>query len=175
MHPFRPASALSVSRFDEGYSEDTRSQSGSDMAMRNDGHLTDADWEPDSPLHLPDWVLALSDHERSGECRHSELLPPPPPPPMLTCRLCLCHPAIAQDLFHSQHSRETQPSPASRPRHTPATRNHLPDPLLPQSRDPAARLNALASLEIPRPGQPLVEATLPARRLELQLPPNTRI
>jgi len=65
MHPFRPASALSVSRFDEGYSEDTRSQSGSDMAMRNDGHLTDADWEPDSPLHLPDWVLALSDHERS--------------------------------------------------------------------------------------------------------------
>ncbi|KAI8935399.1 hypothetical protein NX059_007980 [Plenodomus lindquistii] len=65
MHPFRPASSMSGSRFDEGYSEDTRSQNGSDTVMRSDARLSDADMEPDTPFHLPDWVLALSEHERS--------------------------------------------------------------------------------------------------------------
>lgn len=60
---------MSVSRFDEGYSEDTRSQNGSDLVMRSDVRLSDGDMEPDSPFHLPDWVMALSENERSGEWR----------------------------------------------------------------------------------------------------------
>ncbi|KAF1829253.1 WD40 repeat-like protein [Decorospora gaudefroyi] len=65
MHPFRPASSMSANRFDEGYSEDTRSQNESDTAMRGDTRLSDGDMEPESPFALPDWVLALSEQERS--------------------------------------------------------------------------------------------------------------
>ncbi|KAH7383368.1 hypothetical protein BKA66DRAFT_417803 [Pyrenochaeta sp. MPI-SDFR-AT-0127] len=65
MHPFRPASSMSANRFDEGYSEDTRSQNGSDMVMRTDLRLSDGDMEPDSQFSLPDWVMALSENERS--------------------------------------------------------------------------------------------------------------
>ncbi|KAH8730718.1 hypothetical protein GQ44DRAFT_746627 [Phaeosphaeriaceae sp. PMI808] len=65
MHPFRPASSMSVNRFDEGYSEDTRSQSGSDMAMRGDFRLVEDVLQPDAQLALPDWVMALSESERS--------------------------------------------------------------------------------------------------------------
>lgn len=61
MHPFRPASAMSANRFDEGYSEDTRSQTEGDTVMRGDDGP-----QPDSSLGLPDWVMALSDGERSG-------------------------------------------------------------------------------------------------------------
>lgn len=70
MHPFRPASSMSANRFDEGYSEDTRSQSGSDTVMRpiEDG------LQPDSHLTLPDWVAALSEGERSGKRFHYVLL-----------------------------------------------------------------------------------------------------
>lgn len=64
MHPFRPASSMSANRFDEGYSEDTRSQSGSDMVMRSD--LRDDGMQPDSQSSLPDWVMALTESERSG-------------------------------------------------------------------------------------------------------------
>ncbi|KAH4799087.1 hypothetical protein HBH69_028780 [Parastagonospora nodorum] len=65
MHPFRPASSMSANRFDEGYSEETRSQSGSDMVMRSDSRLADDGIQPDSPFTLPDWVMALSEGERS--------------------------------------------------------------------------------------------------------------
>ncbi|KAI4684425.1 uncharacterized protein J4E84_006415 [Alternaria hordeiaustralica] len=65
MHPFRPASAMSANRFDEGYSEDTRSQNEGDMAMRSDVRLTDAEMDADSPFALPDWVMNLSENERS--------------------------------------------------------------------------------------------------------------
>ncbi|KAF1911347.1 WD40-repeat-containing domain protein [Ampelomyces quisqualis] len=65
MHPFRPASSMSANRFDEGYSEDTRSQSGSDMVSRSDFRLADDGIEPDSSFNLPDWVMALSEGERS--------------------------------------------------------------------------------------------------------------
>lgn len=66
MHPFRPVSSMSANRFDEGYSEDTRSQSGSDMVMRSDFRLAEDAMQPDSPFSLPDWVMALSEGERSG-------------------------------------------------------------------------------------------------------------
>ncbi|KAJ4371165.1 hypothetical protein N0V83_004381 [Neocucurbitaria cava] len=65
MHPFRPASSMSANRFDEGYSEDTRSQNGSDMVMRTDGGPGDGDMDAISPFSLPDWVMTLSENERS--------------------------------------------------------------------------------------------------------------
>ncbi|KAG9188959.1 hypothetical protein G6011_05827 [Alternaria panax] len=65
MHPFRPASSMSANRFDEGYSEDTRSQNEGDMAMRSDVQLTDSDMGANAPFVLPDWVMALSENERS--------------------------------------------------------------------------------------------------------------
>lgn len=57
---------MSANRFDEGYSEDTRSQNESDMVMHTDVRLSDAHREPALPYSLPDWVLALSESERSG-------------------------------------------------------------------------------------------------------------
>lgn len=66
MHPFRPASSMSANRFDEGYSEETRSQNESDMVMQTDVRLSDGDREPELPFSLPDWVLALNESERSG-------------------------------------------------------------------------------------------------------------
>lgn len=68
---FRPAFSMSANRFDEGYSEDTRSQSGSDMLLRTDSRLGEGmggigtDLDPQYPL--PEWVLSMSENERSGE------------------------------------------------------------------------------------------------------------
>jgi len=66
-HPFHPASSMSANRFDEGYSEETRSQTENDTVMRGDARLSDSEAEPDAPFTLPDWVLALSENERSGK------------------------------------------------------------------------------------------------------------
>jgi F-box and WD-40 domain protein 1/11 len=67
MHPFRPASSMSANRFDEGYSEDTRSQNDGDMVTPSDVRVTDGEMEADSPFVLPDWVMALSENQRSGQ------------------------------------------------------------------------------------------------------------
>lgn len=56
---------MSANRFDEGYSEDTRSQNGSDMIMRTDTGLGEGEMEPGQNLVLPEWVMALSENERS--------------------------------------------------------------------------------------------------------------
>ena len=74
LHPFRPAALSNANRFDEGYSEDTRSQNGSDMVMRTDA----ADVDFDSQLSLPDWVMALSESERSGPSTPPSLPPTSP-------------------------------------------------------------------------------------------------
>lgn len=66
LQAFRPASAM-ANRFDEGYSEDTRSQSGSEMLMRADSRLGESGMEQDPQYPLPDWVLNMSENERSGE------------------------------------------------------------------------------------------------------------
>jgi F-box and WD-40 domain protein 1/11 len=58
---------MSANRFDEGYSEDTRSQNEGDMVMRSDVQLTDSEMGVNSPFVLPDWVMALSENERSGK------------------------------------------------------------------------------------------------------------
>lgn len=63
MHPFRPASTMHASRFDEGYSEDTRSQNETDMVMG----AGDSGMEPESQqFSLPDWIESLDEQQRSG-------------------------------------------------------------------------------------------------------------
>lgn len=63
MHPFRPASIMNTTRFDEGYSEDTRSQNETDMVMA----AGDSGMEPEAQqFSLPDWILGLDEQQRSG-------------------------------------------------------------------------------------------------------------
>ena len=69
LQAFRPASAMNANRFDEGYSEDTRSQSGSDMLMRTDSRLGDDSMEQELQYALPDEVMQMSESERSGKLR----------------------------------------------------------------------------------------------------------
>jgi hypothetical protein len=107
LHPFRPASSMSANRFDEGYSEDTRSQNEGDMLMRSEVRLADGDMEADSPFVLPDWVMALSENERSGTyiSRQHHIRAD------MTYRIRLRHPALAADLLDSRHRRKAQPAP----------------------------------------------------------------
>jgi F-box and WD-40 domain protein 1/11 len=65
-HPFRPAAVMNASRFDEGYSEDTRSQNETDMVMG----AGDSGMEPDmQQFSLPDWIMGLDEQQRSGMSR----------------------------------------------------------------------------------------------------------
>ena len=67
MQAFRPTSSMSANRFDEGYSEDTRSQSGSDTVIRTDSRLAQGFPRDLDPLYpLPDVVLAMNLRDRSG-------------------------------------------------------------------------------------------------------------
>ncbi|KAF2642560.1 WD40 repeat-like protein [Massarina eburnea CBS 473.64] len=63
LQAFGPASSM-ANRFDEGYSEDTRSQS-SDLVMRTDLRMGDSAMEQDSQYLLQDWVMQMSESERS--------------------------------------------------------------------------------------------------------------
>ena len=65
---FRPASLMNSNRFDEGYSEDTRSQSGSDMVLvsRLGESMGVAGLDQDSQPPLPEWVMSMTEPERSG-------------------------------------------------------------------------------------------------------------
>lgn len=66
MHPFRPASIMNANRFDEGYSEDTRSQHETDMVMG----AGDSGMEPESQQYsLPDWIMGLDEQQREGQLR----------------------------------------------------------------------------------------------------------
>jgi F-box and WD-40 domain protein 1/11 len=56
LQAFRQGSAMNANRFDEGYSEDTRSQSG----------LGDDGMEQELQYALPDEVMQMSESERSG-------------------------------------------------------------------------------------------------------------
>jgi F-box and WD-40 domain protein 1/11 len=74
LQAFRPASSMSSNRFDEGYSEDTRSQSGSDMVMRLDSRLGEGVvMDQDSQYPLPEWVLNMTENERSGKLDHLQV------------------------------------------------------------------------------------------------------
>jgi F-box and WD-40 domain protein 1/11 len=69
LQAFRPTSAMHANRFDEGYSEDTRSQSGSDMLMRTDSQLGDEGMVQELQYALPDEVMQMDESERSGMFR----------------------------------------------------------------------------------------------------------
>ena len=65
------AAGQSSFRLDEGYSEDTRSQSGaSDMAFRMDIGM-DEPMDQDMDNLLPDWLMAMNEDQRSGMARTS--------------------------------------------------------------------------------------------------------
>lgn len=127
MHPFRPASIMNANRFDEGYSEDTRSQNETDMVMG----AGDSGMEPDAQqFSLPDWILGLDEQQRSGMSRMGAHRKGSADTDQ---RNRVLHSAIATNLLNSQHRREIKPTSASRPCDTPSARNHLPDPLIPRT------------------------------------------
>ncbi|KAH6633452.1 hypothetical protein C7974DRAFT_171875 [Boeremia exigua] len=65
-YSFRPASAMAASRFDEGYSEDTRSQNETDMIMGAGDSGMEPGVDPDAlRFSLPDWMLGLDEQQRS--------------------------------------------------------------------------------------------------------------
>lgn len=65
---------MNANRFDEGYSEDTRSQSGSDLVIRTDSRLGEDGMEQELQYALPEEVMQMSESERSGmsilKCLH---------------------------------------------------------------------------------------------------------
>lgn len=107
MHtPFRPAAVMNANRFDEGYSEDTRSQHETDMVMG----AGDSGMEPDmQQCSLPDWILGLDEQQRSGMSRARAL---PEQVANKAQRNCICHPAVATHVVDSRHRRETESAPA---------------------------------------------------------------
>ena len=83
MDPFRPHSEalrnysstlmrpkMDSYKVDEGYSEDTRSQDGSETSMKpelSDGRVSMVHSQPSVTAQLADLVRGLGEHERSGE------------------------------------------------------------------------------------------------------------
>lgn len=64
---FQPPQMQTPFKLDEGYSEETRSQSGSDVAMESE-YMTAVSASQESPsfVGLPDWIMTLGEHQRSG-------------------------------------------------------------------------------------------------------------
>jgi hypothetical protein len=143
------------SRFDEGYSEDTRSQSGSDLVMRTDSRLGEAmGMDQDAQYPLPDWVMNMNETERSGMAR----------PSLISCgmlmrrrRIRLRAPPLSADLLDSRHSGEAEPPTSPRPCRTPPTRDNVPDLLVPRPRNAVARINAVQNMASSSDGQSSVE------------------
>lgn len=97
MHPFRPASAMNANRFDEGYSEDTRSQNETDMVMG----AGDSGMEPEAQqFSLPDWILGLDEQQRSGTSSPRALLDWVANKAQ---RNCVCHSTIITNRIDSRH------------------------------------------------------------------------
>jgi hypothetical protein len=96
MHPFRPASIMNANRFDEGYSEDTRSQHETDMVMG----AGDSGMESEAQqFGLPDWIMGLDEQQRSGMLR---LRAQPEQTANQAQRNRIRHSTIVTDLIHSR-------------------------------------------------------------------------
>jgi F-box and WD-40 domain protein 1/11 len=67
MEAFRESAALNPNKIDEGYSEETRSQTESDAIMRTDERMGDSAMDQDAEYPLPDWVLNMNEAERGGK------------------------------------------------------------------------------------------------------------
>lgn len=53
-------------RLDEGYSEDTRSQTGSEMPARADSSMGETHEQDQTNAQLPEWILGMNELDRSG-------------------------------------------------------------------------------------------------------------
>lgn len=68
--PFQPPQMQTAFKLDEGYSEETRSQTGSDVAMEPEYMAAvPRSQDPTSLIGLPDWIMTLGEHQRSGTYR----------------------------------------------------------------------------------------------------------
>jgi F-box and WD-40 domain protein 1/11 len=61
-----PAAMHSSFRLDEGFSEDTRSQSGSEATVRADSRVEDGPEQVHQNHSLPEWILGMNESDRSG-------------------------------------------------------------------------------------------------------------
>lgn len=96
LHDYSNAKMGTPFKLDEGFSEDTRSQSEVDTAMRSEPQLSEPAEETTSRAPLPDWILRLPEHDRSGTPR---LCSPRLPDanssqksPSRSCARCALHP-----------------------------------------------------------------------------------
>jgi len=53
-------------RLDEGFSEDTRSQTGSETTLRADSRMEDGPEQDQQNHSLPEWILGMNESDRSG-------------------------------------------------------------------------------------------------------------
>ncbi|KAB2575379.1 hypothetical protein BFW01_g6136 [Lasiodiplodia theobromae] len=65
LHDYPNAKMGTPFKLDEGFSEDTRSQSEVDTAMRSEPQLSEPAEETTSRAPLPDWILRLPENDRS--------------------------------------------------------------------------------------------------------------
>lgn len=169
MHPFRPAAVMNANRFDEGYSEDTRSQNETDMVMG----AGDSGMDPAAQqFSLPDYILGLDEQQRSGMSTSCASLGTTAD---MISRNRFLHPALVTNLIHRQDRRETESSSAPGPCSVPSSRDHIPDLVVSRAGNITASFDAVKSMEDTSHGQSAVEATVPSRGLELQLPPSARV
>lgn len=63
-------------RLDEGYSEETRSQSGYDAVPRTDSRMCEATEQYTGQAILPDWMRSLNEADRSGRLALAPVLLP---------------------------------------------------------------------------------------------------
>lgn len=166
LQAFRPTSMSSSNRFDEGYSEETRSQTGSDLVIRPDSSLEDTVVMDQDPQHsLPDWVLNMSESERSGMKYY--LIQKLGDTIQLTYhRICIRTSTVAPDILNRKYSGKAQSSVTSGSCHDPASRSYLPNILLPQPRNTVARLYLVPCMAHASLGQPVVEIVVPAGGME---------
>lgn len=88
---------MNANRFDEGYSEDTRSQHETDMVMG----AGDSGMESETQqFSLPDWIMGLDEQQRSGMLS-------PDAQPVQTAnqaqRNCVRYSTIITNLINSGH------------------------------------------------------------------------
>ena len=131
--PYLQAFKAAAYRLDEGYSEDTRSQADSRMG---EGDIMEH--ETGQPLLLPDWVVNMSESDRSGESCPCNLFSTrrngaagETSSLVLACtmlimrRFCLLDPSLSTDFLYRGHCRPSEPAPPHRPHFAPPSRNHV--------------------------------------------------
>lgn len=91
-------------RLDEGYSEDTRSQSGASDAFRMDANMEEV-MEQDIDQILPEWLVAMSEEQKSGMVHMEQCVVSSSVLTMLLFRICIPGHAIVANFVNSRHCR----------------------------------------------------------------------